>query len=42
MSRQFPLTSAKSLPFWPRPVTLLFLMAAAMPVAFATWSALLN
>ncbi len=42
MSRQFPLTSAKSLPFWRRPVTLLFLMAAAMPVAFATWSALLN
>ena len=24
------------------PTTLLFLMAAAMPVAFATWSALLN
>jgi hypothetical protein len=42
MSRQFPLADAKSLPFWRRPVTLLFLMAAAMPVAFATWSALLN
>lgn len=42
MSRQFPLVDAKSLPFWRRPVTLLFLMAAAMPVAFATWSALLN
>ncbi|MBC7165282.1 MAG: MFS transporter [Roseovarius sp.] len=42
MSRQFPLADARSLPFWRRPVTLLFLMAAAMPVAFATWSALLN
>ncbi|MBE0454958.1 MFS transporter [Roseovarius autotrophicus] len=42
MSRQFPIADAKSLPFWRRPVTLLFLMAAAMPVAFATWSALLN
>jgi len=30
------------LPLWRRPVTLLFLMAADMPVAFATWSALLN
>ncbi len=29
-------------PFWRRPTTLLFLMAAAMPLAFATWSALLN
>ena len=36
------LLEARSLPFWRRPVTLLFLMAAAMPVAFATWSALLN
>ena len=31
-----------SLPFWRRPVVLLFLMAMAMPVAFSTWSALLN
>ena len=38
----FPLADAKTLPFWRRPTTLLFLMAAAMPVAFATWSALLN
>ena len=30
------------MPFWRRPITLLFLTAAAMPVAFATWSALLN
>jgi hypothetical protein len=42
MTRQYPLVDAKALPFWRRPVTLLFLMAAAMPVAFATWSALLN
>src|SRR6056297_2712175 len=42
MSAQFPLGRAQELPVWRRPVTLLFLMAAAMPVAFATWSALLN
>ena len=36
------LEDARSLPFWQRPVTLLFLFAMAMPVAFATWSALLN
>lgn len=36
------LSEAQSLPFWQRPVTLLFLMAMALPVAFATWSALLN
>ncbi len=33
---------AGALPVWRRPVTLLLLMAFAMPVAFATWSALLN
>ncbi|MDP5349840.1 MAG: MFS transporter [Paracoccaceae bacterium] len=37
-----PLAHAKDLPVWRRPVALLFLMAAAMPIAFATWSALLN
>jgi len=42
MREQFPLGLAHTLPFWRRPVTLLFLMAAAMPVAFATWSGLLN
>ncbi len=42
MAKTFPLTEARHLPFWRRPVTLLFLMAAAMPVAFSTWSALLN
>lgn len=36
------LSDARHLPLWRRPVTLLFLMAAAMPVAFSTWSALLN
>lgn len=30
------------LPRWRRPESLLFLMAFAMPMAFATWSALLN
>ncbi len=42
MSRTFPLGEAQTLPFWRRPVALLFVMAAAMPIAFATWSALLN
>ncbi|TDE39724.1 MFS transporter [Antarcticimicrobium sediminis] len=42
MSRIVPLPEARHLPVWRRPVALLFLMAVAMPVAFATWSALLN
>ena len=33
---------AHSLPLWRRPIALLFVMAFAMPLAFATWSALLN
>ncbi|EBA06288.1 MFS transporter [Sagittula stellata] len=37
-----PLSEARSLPIWRRPITLLFLMAIAMPLSFATWSALLN
>jgi hypothetical protein len=37
-----PLHEARSLPIWRRPRTLLFLMAVAMPLSFATWSALLN
>ncbi len=36
------ISSAGNLPIWRRPVALLVLMAAAMPLAFATWSALLN
>ena len=42
MSRLITLDDAKHLPFWRRPVALLFLMALAMPIAFNTWSALLN
>lgn len=42
MARIIPLADASALPVWRRPVTLLFLMAAAMPIAFSTWSALLN
>ena len=42
MSRLMPLALGRELPFWRRPVTLLFLMAAAMPIAFSTWTALLN
>jgi hypothetical protein len=37
-----PLSEAHTLPRWRQPVVLLFLMAFAMPLAFATWSALLN
>lgn len=42
MFQKIPLSEAANLPRWRRPVTLLALMAAAMPLAFATWSALLN
>ncbi|MES2914220.1 MAG: MFS transporter [Pseudomonadota bacterium] len=43
MSRQvLTLTDAEHLPRWRRPEALLYLMAAAMPLSFATWSALLN
>jgi Major Facilitator Superfamily len=37
-----PLSEAHTLPRWRRPEALLYLMAAAMPLSFATWSALLN
>ncbi|MCT4554099.1 MAG: MFS transporter [Pelagimonas sp.] len=37
-----PLHAARDLPIWRRPLTLLFLMAIAMPLSFSTWSALLN
>ncbi|MBF9059265.1 MFS transporter [Rhodobacterales bacterium HKCCSP123] len=40
--RTLPLGDAERLPIWRRPVALLALMAFAMPIAFATWSALLN
>ncbi|MCE8513390.1 MFS transporter [Ruegeria pomeroyi] len=42
MFRPVPLSQAAGLPFWRRPVTLLFAMAIAMPIAFNAWSALLN
>lgn len=42
MTRIVSISDTASLPMWRRPVALLFLMAFAMPVAFATWSALLN
>lgn len=40
--RRLTLEEAKSLPRWRQPVALLMVMAAAMPIAFATWNALLN
>jgi hypothetical protein len=40
--RTVTLADAERLPLWRRPVALLALMAFAMPIAFATWSALLN
>jgi len=36
------LEDAKTLPIWRRPIAYLFLTAIAMPLSFATWSALLN
>ncbi len=41
-NRTLTLEEAQSLPRWRQPVALLMLMAAAMPLAFSTWSALLN
>lgn len=40
--RVIHLRDANSMPRWRRPWALLFLMAFAMPIAFSTWSALLN
>ncbi|MEE4188492.1 MAG: MFS transporter [Roseobacter sp.] len=42
MARYVPLAETAHLPFWRRPKGLLVLMALAMPIAFNTWSALLN
>jgi len=42
MLRILSLSEGNALPVWRRPVVLLMVMAAAMPIAFATWSALLN
>jgi hypothetical protein len=40
--RIISIADAGGLPLWRRPVSLLFLFAFAMPIAFSTWSALLN
>ena len=40
--RTVTLAEAKSLPRWQQPVMLLVVMAAALPLAFSTWAALLN
>ncbi len=37
-----PLAEAEKFPLFQRPIALLLIMAAAMPLAFAVWSALLN
>ncbi|CUH50203.1 MFS transporter [Ruegeria atlantica] len=42
MLKPMPLSEAQSLPFWRRPMALLFVMALTMPIAFNAWSALLN
>ncbi len=42
MLKPMPLSEAQSLPLWRRPMTLLFVMALTMPIAFNAWSALLN
>lgn len=42
MFERVSLDDAPLLPRWRRPETLLYVMAAAMPLAFATWSAVLN
>jgi len=42
MNSSFPVSEAQSLAAWRRPTTLLCVFAAAMPLSFAVWSALLN
>lgn len=42
MLTKMTLNEAAGLPFWRRPVSLLFVMAMAMPIAFYAWYALLN
>ncbi len=42
MFDKISLADAANLPMWRRPITLLFVMAAALPIAFSTWFALLN
>ena len=42
MARSVSIFDVSGLPFWRRPIFLLFIMAVAMPIAFNVWSALLN
>lgn len=42
MRQRMTLDEARSLPRWRQPEALLILMAIGMPLAFSTWSALLN
>ena len=42
MYRSVSIFDVSGLPFWRRPIFLLFIMAVAMPIAFNVWSALLN
>ena len=42
MARIIPLGQTAHLPKWQQPKVLLIVMACAMPIAFAVWSALLN
>lgn len=42
MFNKVPLSASSERPVWQRPAGLLVLMAIAMPLAFSTWSALLN
>ncbi len=42
MRQAVPVEDARQFPFWRQPVFLLFLMAAALPLSFSTWFALLN
>ena len=41
-SQRVSLADAAHLPLWRQPIALLFILSFAMPLAFATWSALLN
>ncbi len=40
--RSIGIADVDNLPFWRRPLFMLFVVAAAMPLSFATWIALLN
>ncbi|MFT6226092.1 MAG: hypothetical protein ACJARE_000482 [Paracoccaceae bacterium] len=41
-TQMMTIEDAAALPLWRRPIGLLILMAAGLPLAFATWNALLN